>query len=78
VIDDYRLVRESRISSQIVVSTGSSPPGTSPKAMSSLHAAGDPALLGDTRDRGEAHAGGATDDVEDRRHRIDPPDRSYV
>ncbi len=42
------------------------------------HAAGDPAILGDTRHRGEAHAGGAADDVEDRRHRIDPPDRCDI
>ena len=32
------------------------------------HAAGDPAVFRHPRDRGEAHAGGAADDIQDRRH----------
>ena len=40
------------------------------------HRAGDPAVLGDPRDGGEAHAGGAADDFEDGRHRVDRRDRA--
>ena len=42
------------------------------------HRAGDPAVLGDARDRGKAHAGGAADDVEDGRNRVDAADRVDV
>src|SRR5215218_11194558 len=67
-----------RISLQIVVSSLSSPPGFSPKLISSRHRAGDPALVGDPRHRGKAHAGGAAHDLEDRRHRVDSRHRGEV
>ena len=39
------------------------------------HCAGDPTVLGHARHGGEPHAGGATDHIEDRRHRVDTGDR---
>ena len=42
------------------------------------HAAGDPAILGDPGDRGEAHPGRATHDVEDRRDRLDGADSGNI
>ena len=39
------------------------------------HRAGDPAILGDARDRGEAHAGGAADHLQDRGHGVESCDR---
>ena len=38
----------------------------------------DPLLLGDTGDGGEAHAGGAADDLEQLGHRVDGLDRGDV
>ena len=42
------------------------------------HLADDPAILGDPCDGRKAHAGGATDDVKDHRHGLDPADRIDV
>jgi hypothetical protein len=68
----------SRISSQMVVSTSSSPPGLQAEGDVVLDRAGDPAVLGDARHRGEAHAGGAADHVQDFRRHVDPGDRRHV
>ncbi|MCP1538020.1 hypothetical protein J2W79_003077 [Methylorubrum extorquens] len=43
-----------------------------------LDGAGDPAVLGDTCDGGEAHARGATDHIEDRGHGRDAFNRDDV
>jgi hypothetical protein len=61
--------RLSRISSQIVVSTFSSPPGLRPKAMVSRTLQ---AILGHPRHGGEPHAGGAAHHVENGRNGLDP------
>ncbi len=42
------------------------------------HAARDPSILGDARDRSETHARRATDDVEDRRNRLHAADGGNV
>ena len=42
------------------------------------HGAGDPAVLGHARHRGEAHAGDAAHDIEHGRNHIDPRNRSNV
>ena len=52
--------------------------GLEPEADVVEHAAGDPAVLGDAGDGRKAHAGRAADDVENRRHGIDPAHRIDV
>ena len=66
------------ISWQRVVSTLSSPPGFQSEVDVIAHAARDPSILGDARDRGETHARRATDDVEDRRNRLHAADGGNV
>ena len=78
VVDDDDLAAAARISLQMVVSTCSSPPGIEAEVDFVAHGAGDPAILGDPRHRGEAHAGRAADHLQNLWDRLDSGDGGQI
>ena len=77
MIDDDRLAAV-RISSQMVVFDFELAARLEAEGDLVVHGAGNPAVLGDARHRGEAHARRAAHDIEDLRHHIDLGDRGQV